>query len=47
MCWNTIGENKRRYESIKSKAMKAVSKAMKDKAEVTLTELKNCPDWMF
>ena len=36
-CWNITEENKRRYKSLKKKA---VSKAMKEKAEEALTELK-------
>ena len=29
MCWNSTEENKRSYESIKNKAYKVVSKAMR------------------
>ena len=32
---------------MKNKANKAVSKAMREKAEDALTGLKNCPNWMF
>ena len=28
-----------------NKAIKAVSKAMTEKSEVALTELRNCPKW--
>ena len=38
MCQNNTEENKRRYESRKIKAEKAVSKAMREKAEEVLTE---------
>ena len=30
MCWNSTAENKRRYKSMKNKAKKAVSKAMRE-----------------
>ena len=32
---------------MKNKAMKAVSKAMREKTDESLSELKNCPNWMF
>ena len=32
---------------MKNKAKKAVSKTMREKAEETITELKNCPNGMF
>ena len=32
---------------MKNKAKKAVSKAMRVKVEEALTELRNCPNWMF
>ena len=38
MCQNRTEENKRRHESLKNKAKKAVSKAIREKAE-----FKNCP----
>ena len=38
MCWNSTEENRRRYKSMKNKAKKAVSKAMREKAEEALTE---------
>ena len=41
---NSTEENKRRYKSIKNKA---VSKAMRGNAEKSLPELKNCPNRMF
>ena len=47
MCENSTEENKRRYESMKNKADKAVSIAMREKAEEALTELLNCPNWIF
>ena len=43
ICQNSAEENKRMYESMKNKAMKAVSKAMIEKVDEALTELKNCP----
>ena len=42
MCQNSTEENKRWYGSMKNKAKKAVSKAMREKAEEALTELQNC-----
>ena len=47
MCRNSTEEKKRRHKSKKNKAKKTVSKAMREKAEETLTELKKCPNWMF
>ena len=47
MCHYSTAENKRRYESMKKKSNKAVSKAMKEKAEEALAELQNCPNGML
>ena len=47
MYQNSTDKNNRRYKSQENKAKKAVSKAMREKAEEELTELKNCPYWMF
>ena len=47
MCWNNTEENKRRYEIIKNKVEKAVSKALREKAEEAITELQNYPNGMF
>ena len=47
MCQNSTEENKRRFESMKSKAKKAVSKAMREKAEEVVSDLKNCPIGIF
>ena len=44
---NSTEENKRRYEIVKNKAWKAVSKATKEKAVEALTELKDFPNGMF
>ena len=44
MCQNSTEENKRRYNGMKNKA---VSKAMREKAEELLPELQNCPNGMF
>ena len=44
---NSAEENKRRHKSMKNKAKKVVSKAMRGKAEQALTDLKNCPNGMF
>ena len=44
---NSTEENKRRHKSIKNKAKKAVSKAMREMAEEALTELQNCPYCML
>ena len=41
MCWNRTEENKR------SRAKKAVSKGMREKAEEVDTELQNCPNGMY
>ena len=38
MCQNNTEENKRRYKSMKNKAKKAVSIAMREKVEEVLTE---------
>ena len=43
MYQNSTEENKRRYKSLENKAKKAVSKAMREKAEEALTELQGCP----
>ena len=32
---------------MKNKAAKAVSKAMKEKTDQAIIELRNCPNWMF
>ena len=40
MCKNSSAENKRRYKSIKNKAKKAVSRAMREKAEEAFTDMK-------
>ena len=47
MCQNSTEENKRRYENMKIKAKKAVSIAMREKAEEALAELQNCPNGML
>ena len=47
MCQNSTEENKRRYKSMKNKTKKAVSQAMREKAEEVLSELQYCPDGMF
>ena len=44
MCQNNTEKNKRRYEGMRNKA---VSKAMREKAEEELTELQNCSNGMF
>ena len=44
MCQSNIEENKRRYESMKNKAYKTFSKAMREKAEEALNELTDCPN---
>ena len=40
MCKNSTDENKRGYKSMKNKANKAASQAMREKAEEAPTELK-------
>ena len=47
MCQDNTYENKRMYKSMKNKAMKAYSKAIREKAEEALTELQNCPKWIL
>ena len=47
MCLYSTGENKRTYKSMKNKARKAVSRAVREEAEEALTELQNCPNGMF
>ena len=47
ICQDNTEENKRRYKGMKNKTNKAVSEAMREKAEKTLTELCNCPNGMF
>ena len=47
MCWNSNEENKRRYEGMKNKVKKAVSKATREKVEKAVSELKNCPIGIF
>ena len=47
MCKSSTDENMKRYGSIENKTKKAVSKAMREKAENALTYLKNCSNRMF
>ena len=47
MCQNSTEQNNRRCKSMKNKAKKAVSKAMREKTEKALTELQNCPNGIF
>ena len=47
MCRNCTEENKNRYKSVKNKAKKVVSKAMREKAEETFSAQKNCPNGML
>ena len=47
MCHNSTDGNKSRHKSMKNKANKTVSKAMREKAEEALNELQNCPFGMF
>ena len=44
MCQNSTEDSKRWYKGMKNKA---VSEAMREKVEEALTELQNCPNWMF
>ena len=46
VCRNST-ENRNMHKSTKNKAKKAVSKAMREKAEEVITELKNCAIGMF
>ena len=45
MCQNNTEKNKRRYKSMKNKAKKAVSKALREKADEALTDITNLPKW--
>ena len=47
MCQNSTDGNKRRCKSMKNKASKAVSKAMREMAEEAITELHHCQYGMF
>ena len=47
ICFNSTAGNMIRYKSMKNKTRKAVSIAMREKAEEVLTELKNCQNWML
>ena len=47
MCQNSAEENKRKYNSMKNKAEISISKAMREKPEEAITELKNSPNRMF
>ena len=42
MCQNSTEENKTRHKSMKNKASKAVSTAMRKKEKEALTELQHC-----
>ena len=47
MCMNSTEENKNRCESMKNKTKKAVSNAMREKAEEALAESKSCENGLF
>ena len=47
MCQNSNEENKRKYKSMKKKANKAVSRAMRENTEEVLTRLQNYLNGMF
>ena len=47
MSRNSAEENKKRYESNNNKIDKVVSKAMIEKFEEALTDMKNCPNGLF
>ena len=47
MCQNSTEGNKWRYKSLKNEAEKAVTKALREKAEERLTELENCLNEML
>ena len=47
MCRNSTEENKKRYEGKNNKVSKAVSRALREKAEEAPTELNDCPNGMF
>ena len=47
ICRNSTEENKTRYKSTKNKGKKADSKAIREKAEEALAELKDCPNGMY
>ena len=47
MSRNSTEENNRSYKRMKNKANKPISKAMREKAEEALAELRNCPNGML
>ena len=47
MMYRSSHEENKRYKSIKNKAKKVVSNAMREKAEEAFTELQNCPHGML
>ena len=47
MCQSNTEKNKKRHKSMKNEANKAISKAMREKAEEALTGLQNGHNWMF
>ena len=47
MCWNSTEELYKMYRRVKKNARKAVSKAMREKAEEVLAKLNNFPYGMF
>ena len=47
MCRHGTQENKNIYKKLNDEARKAVSKSMREKVEVVLTELKYCPNGML
>ena len=47
MCGYSTEENTNRYDGMKNKAMKVVSKAMREKVVEALAVLMNCPNRLY
>ena len=47
MFQDSTEEKRRRYKSMKNKVKKAVTKAMREKADEALSDLQSCPNGMF
>ena len=46
ICQISTGKTKRRYRSMRNNARRAIKRAIREMADETLTELKNCTNWM-
>ena len=47
ICLDNAEWNKRRYEGMKNKALKIISKVMREKVKEALAEFKNCKNWVL